>query len=65
MDVVSSRMEGRKIRKKPATIAGRIKGSVTSFRDSVWDAPQALAASSREGCTCCSEAEALFMEKDR
>ena len=36
-----------------------------SFRDSVWDAPQALDASSRDEFTCCREADALFMEKDR
>ena len=65
MDVVSSLMAGRNMRKKPDTMAGRIKGSVMSFRDSVWDAPQALDASSRDEFTCCREADALFMEKDR
>lgn len=45
-------------------MAGRIKGSVMSFRDSVWDAA-GLDASSRDEFTCCREADALFMEKDR
>ena len=65
MDVVSSLMAGRKIRKNPDTMAGRIRGRVISFRDSVWVAPQALEASYREELTCCRDAEALFMEKDR
>ena len=58
-------MAGRKIRKKPETIAGRIRGMVISFSDSKWDAPQERDASSSDGCTCWSDAEALFMEKDR
>ena len=46
MEVVTSRMAGRKIRKKPDTMAGRISGRVTSARLSVWLAPQTRAASS-------------------
>ena len=65
MDVVTSRIAGRKIRKKPETIAGRISGSVISVRLSVWEAPQTRAASSSEEWTCSRAALEVFMEKDR
>ena len=65
MEVVTSRMAGRKMRKKPDTMAGRIRGRVTSASPSMWEAPQVRAASSREAWTWSRAAEELFMEKER
>ena len=62
---VSSLMAGRKIRKKPDTMAGRIRGGYDVLQGFRVGGAAALEASSRDEFTCCRDADALFMEKDR
>ena len=65
IDVVTSLIAGRNIRKNPETIAGLMSGSVISARLSECDAPQALDASSSEEDTCISDADEVFIENDK